>query len=107
MDNYGGVHKTSRRSATGHRQTAALAGPFHTHQASWLNQVERCPRSALLTDKQIRRGVHRSTKELERTILDYIDDDKPEPQTLQMDRHPPMRSSPPLSAVLPPNNRNR
>ena len=53
------------------RQTAALAGPCHTHQASWLNQVERW--FGLLTDKQIRRGVHRSTKELERTILDYID----------------------------------
>ena len=36
-----------------------------------LNQVERW--FGLLTDKQIRRGVHRSTKELERTILDYID----------------------------------
>ena len=44
---------------------------FTPTSASWLNQVERW--FGLLTDKQIRRGVHRSTKELERTILDYID----------------------------------
>jgi hypothetical protein len=28
---------------------------------------------ALLTEKQLRRGVHRSTGELERAILEYID----------------------------------
>ncbi len=27
----------------------------------------------MLTDKQLRRGVHRSTRELEQTIRDYID----------------------------------
>ena len=69
MDNYG-THKTKaiRRLV---RQTAALAGHFTPTSASWLNQVERW--FGLLTDKQIRRGVHRSTKELERTILDYFD----------------------------------
>ena len=47
---------------------------WHVHVtptgASWLNQVERF--FALLTDKQLRRGVHRSTKELEAAIEHYI-----------------------------------
>ena len=38
--------------------------------ASWLNQVERF--FALLTDKALRRGVHRSTAELEAGIEAYI-----------------------------------
>ena len=48
---------------------------WHVHftptSASWLNQVERF--FALLTEKQLRRGVHRSTRELERAVLDYLD----------------------------------
>ena len=48
---------------------------WHVHftptGASWLNQVERF--FALLTEKQIRRGVHRSTQELEQAIRNYID----------------------------------
>ena len=39
--------------------------------ASWINQVERF--FALLTEKQLRRGVHRSTHDLETAILDYIE----------------------------------
>jgi hypothetical protein len=39
--------------------------------ASWINQVERF--FALLTDKQIRRGVHRSTQQLEHDIRAFID----------------------------------
>ena len=77
---------------------------FTPTSASWLNQVERW--FGLLTDKQIRRGVHRSTKELERTILDYIDttnqNPKPFKWTKSADDHP--RRHP---ALLPPNNRNR
>ena len=38
--------------------------------ASWRNQVERF--FAMLTDRQSRRGVHRSTGELEQAIKDYI-----------------------------------
>ena len=38
--------------------------------ASWLNQVERF--FALLTEKQLRRGVHRSTEELEAAIEHYM-----------------------------------
>jgi transposase len=47
---------------------------YHVHftptGASWLNQVERW--FALLTQKQIRRGVHRSTRALELAIAAYI-----------------------------------
>ncbi len=39
--------------------------------ASWINQVERF--FASLTEKQLRRGVHRSTQALEHAIRDYID----------------------------------
>lgn len=48
---------------------------FHLHftptSASWLNLVERW--FAALTEKQIRRGVHRSTRELEQAIMHYIE----------------------------------
>ena len=54
---------------------------FHLHftptSASWLNQVERW--FAALTEKQIRRGVHRSTRQLEQAIYDYIDVSNLEP----------------------------
>lgn len=48
---------------------------YHVHftptSSSWLNLVERW--FAELTQKQIKRGVHRSTQELERAIRNYID----------------------------------
>jgi transposase len=48
---------------------------WHMHftptSASWINQVERF--FALLTDQQIKRGVHRSTAALEAAIAAYID----------------------------------
>jgi transposase len=48
---------------------------FHVHftptSASWLNLVERW--FATLTRKQIRRGVHRSTRELEEAIRRFIE----------------------------------
>ncbi|MEU2359031.1 IS630 family transposase [Streptomyces misionensis] len=47
---------------------------FHVHftptSSSWLNQVERW--FALLTDKQIRRGVHRNVQSLEKDIRNWI-----------------------------------
>lgn len=69
MDNYG-THKT------GLIQQWLLKRPrYHVHftptSASWLNLVERW--FALLTEKQIRRGVHRSTEELEAAIMRYLD----------------------------------
>lgn len=52
-----------------------LAHPrFHMHftptSSSWLNQVERW--FGLLTDKQIRRGVHKNVQTLEKDIRDWI-----------------------------------
>jgi transposase len=48
---------------------------FHLHftptYSSWLNQVERW--FGLLTDKQLRRGVHKSLQTLEKDIRDWID----------------------------------
>lgn len=44
---------------------------FTPTSSSWINQVERW--FALLTEKQLRRGVHRSTLELERAIKTYLD----------------------------------
>jgi len=69
MDNYV-THKTPavQRWLAGHPR-------WHIHftptGASWLNQVERF--FAMLTEKQLRRGIHRSTQELEQAIRDYID----------------------------------
>jgi transposase len=48
---------------------------FHFHfvptYSSWLNQVERW--FALLTERALKRGVHRSTKELEAAIREFIE----------------------------------
>ena len=48
---------------------------FHIHYtptySSWLNQVERW--FATLTEKYIRRGTHRSTRQLEEAIRHYLD----------------------------------
>ena len=55
---------------------------WHIHftptSASWINQVERF--FALLTDKQIRRGVHSSTQALEADIHVYIGAHNAEPK---------------------------
>jgi hypothetical protein len=47
-----------------------MAYPSHPTSSSWLNQVERF--FALLTERQIRRGVHRSIDALHATINDFI-----------------------------------
>jgi len=69
LDNYG-THKTQRI-----RRWLAKRPRFHLHftptSASWLNLVERW--FAELTEKQIRRGVHRSPLELEHAIRGFID----------------------------------
>jgi transposase len=68
MDNYG-THKTP--SVKG---WLAQHPRFHVHftptSGSWLNQVERW--FATLTQRQIRRGTHRSTVELEQAIRTYL-----------------------------------
>lgn len=68
LDNYG-THKTQLI-----HDWLAKRPRFYLHftptSASWLNLVERW--FAQLTDKQLRRGVHRSTKELESAIRNFI-----------------------------------
>jgi transposase len=77
LDNYG-THKTPMI----HRWLVKRPR-FHLHftptGTSWINQVERW--FALLTEKRLRRGVFRSTRELERAIREYIDhhNDQPKP----------------------------
>ena len=69
LDNYG-THKTVPV-----RRWLAKRPRFHVHftptSASWINLVERW--FAALTEKQIRRGVHRSVRELETAIKQYLD----------------------------------
>jgi transposase len=68
LDNYA-THKTPAI-----RRWLAKRPRYHLHftpiGASWINLVERW--FALLTQKQLRRGVHRSTRALEAAILEYI-----------------------------------
>ena len=69
MDNYG-THKTPSIKAWFARHLR-----FHVHftptSASWLNQVERW--FGTLTEKYLRRGTHRSTRQLEDAIRRYLD----------------------------------
>ena len=69
MDNYG-THKTPSV-----KNWFARHPRFHVHftptSASWINQVERW--FSTLTEKQIRRGTHRSTRQLEQAIRSYLD----------------------------------
>jgi transposase len=69
MDNYG-THKTPLI-----RNWFAKRPRFHAHftptYGSWLNLVERW--FAELTNKQIRRGVHRSVARLETAIREFIE----------------------------------
>lgn len=69
MDNYA-THKTPAV-----RRWFAQRPRYHLHftptSASWLNQVERW--FAALTEKQLRRGVFRSTRELEDAIVAFIE----------------------------------
>jgi transposase len=69
MDNYG-THKTPV-----FRAWFAKRPRFHAHftptYGSWLNRVERW--FADLTNKQLRRGAHRSVRALEAAIREFID----------------------------------
>lgn len=68
MDNYA-THKTPAI-----RKWLARRPHWHVHftptSSSWVNQIERF--FADITERQIRRGVHRSTTELENAIHSYI-----------------------------------
>jgi transposase len=76
MDNYA-THKAPTIKAW-----FAKRPRYHLHftptYASWLNQVERW--FALLTERQIRRGVHRSIKELEAAVTAFIVDHNAAPR---------------------------
>lgn len=76
LDNYG-THKTPAVRAWFARHPR-----FHLHftptSASWLNLVERW--FALLTERQIKRGTHRSTAELERAIRKFVNINNEEPK---------------------------
>jgi transposase len=69
MDNYA-THKTAAI-----RTWLARRPHYHVHftptSASWINQVERW--FAELTRKQLRRGVHTSTSQLEADIRTFIE----------------------------------
>ena len=77
LDNYA-THKTPAI-----RRWLARRPRFHVHftptSTSWINLVERW--FAGLTEKQLRRGVHRSTRELETAIRTYlaISNEQPKP----------------------------
>ncbi len=76
MDNYA-THKAPTIKAW-----LAKRPRYHVHftptYASWLNQVERW--FALLTERQIRRGVHRSVQELENAVAAFIADHNEAPR---------------------------
>ena len=76
LDNYG-THKTPSVRAWFARHPR-----FHVHftptSASWLNLVERF--FALLSERQIKRGTHRSTRELEDAIREYLSSHNNDPK---------------------------
>jgi transposase len=76
IDNYA-THKTQLI-----RDWLAKRPRWHVHltptSSSWLNQVERF--FALLTNKKIRRGVHRGVAELQADIASFIDRHNAEPK---------------------------
>ena len=81
MDNYG-THKTKLI-----HNWLAKRPRFHVHftptSASWLNLVERW--FALLTERQLRRGVHRSTKRNSKPqSTNSSGTSQPRPETLHM-----------------------
>ncbi len=64
------------------RDWLARRPQWHIHltptSASWLNQIERF--LGLLTDKQIKRCVHRSVTELRKAIKSFLDQHNSEPK---------------------------
>lgn len=76
MDNYG-THKTPSI-----RNWFAKRPRYHQHftptGASWISMVERW--FGLLTERQVRRGNHRSTRELEAAVMRYIDTHNADPK---------------------------
>jgi hypothetical protein len=67
-----------RRVCISGRKNASGLRRFTPTSASWLNLVERW--FGLPTEKQLRRGIFRSTRNLETTIRNYIDIHNEEPK---------------------------
>lgn len=76
MDNYA-THKTPKVAAWFKKRPR-----YHLHfsstSASWLNQVERW--FARITEEHLRRSAFRSVAELEKVILDYIEENNRNPR---------------------------
>lgn len=102
LDNHA-THKTALI-----RRWPAKRPRFHVHftptSASWLNLVERW--FLALTNKQLRRGLHRSTRELEQAIRSYLKlhNDKPKPFVRP---HRPRRLQRPVRTSPEPERRDR
>jgi transposase len=79
MDNYG-THKTKAVRDWFNRRSR-----FHAHftptYSSWLNLVERF--FSLITERQIRRGVHRTTRSLERAIEEFVETHNEDPKPIR------------------------
>jgi transposase len=80
LDNYG-THKTHLI-----RNWLAKRPRFYLHftltSVSWINLLERW--FAALTEKQLRRSAHHSTKELEQAIRNFIQHHNHDPKTLRL-----------------------
>ena len=74
---------------------------WHRHftptSASWINQVERF--FALLTEQQIKRGAHLSTKALQAAINAYIDARNADPKPFRWTKHQTISSPPSLASA--------
>jgi transposase len=85
MDNYA-THKTKLV-----RDWLAKRARWHVHltptSSSWLNQVERF--FALLTERQIRRGIHRSVSDLRDAITRFIEQHNADPKPFRWTRSAP------------------
>ena len=88
MDNYA-THKTPMI-----RNWLARRPRWHVHltptSSSWLNQVERF--CALLTERQIRRGIHRSLDALHAAIDSFITRHNADPKPFRWTKRPTILS---------------
>jgi DDE superfamily endonuclease len=73
MDHYG-TH-TTKLIQNWLAKRPRFHGQFTPTSASWLNLMERW--FAWLTERQLRRGVHRSSRELKAAINDFIQHHNP------------------------------
>jgi hypothetical protein len=64
-------------------EATTLARAIHLTYGSWLTLVERW--FSELTTKQSRRGAHRSVRELERAIWEFVEAHNDEPRPFRVD----------------------